>query len=365
LTTPNIALQRLHAQRIAHSEFQDPGEVVSWLGALQAQDYASGEWTIGVRLPDATQATIERAIADKTIVRTWALRGTLHIVNSADVKWLLTLVAPTLLARFASFHRQLELDEVTMAKSYEVITKTLQDGMQLTRKELIAALEDAGIQMAGQRGANLINRAGYEGLICLGPRRGKQETYTLLDEWLPQAKTMARDDALAELALRYFTSHGPATVHDFAWWTGLSVTDAKAGVEAVKSQLAHETIAQESKKGRTYWRAPSTSPAPTNSSSAYLLPGFDEYILGYTDRSGVLDVAHLKTIMPSNGIFPYTMILDGRVVGTWKRTFRYGSVVITFSPFAPLPAVTTPAFAAAAYRYAEFLGLPLLLLGEE
>jgi hypothetical protein len=251
-----------------------------------------------------------------------------------------------------------------VAKSYNVIAKTLQDGKQLTRKELFAALEGSGIQMEGRRGANLITRAGYEGLICLGPKRGKQETYTLLDEWLPQTRMLARDEALAELALRYFTSHGPATAYDFSWWTGLSVTDAKAGVEAVKSQLVHETIAQGSKNSRTYWRSLSISPIPGNSPSAYLLPGFDEYILGYTDRSAVLDVAHLKTIMPLNGIFPYTMILDGRVVGTWKRAFRKEAITITLSPFAPLPATATPAFAAAAYRYAEFLGLPLLLLGE-
>jgi hypothetical protein len=356
MTTPTIAQQRLAHQRISYSHFQSPGEVVQWLGALQAQDYASAEWTIGLRLPGASPATIEQAIAQRTLVRTWLLRGTLHIVTAADLKWILTLLSPTLLARFAPYYRKLELDEMTVSKSYEGIAAALQDGQQLTRKELLTTLERSGIRLEGQRASNLLNRAALDGLICLGPMKGKQQTFTLLDEWVPFAKHYTRDEALAELALRYFTSHGPATLHDFAWWTGLLMADAKAGLEAVKSQLSEESVA-----GKSYWRSANVPPVPEEIPSVHLLPGFDEFVLGYSDRSDFLRSEHEALITGINAVFAYTMVVDGQVVGTWKRTFRKGAVEITFSPFAPLSPHTLESFAISAQSYGDFLRLPVTI----
>jgi hypothetical protein len=239
-----------------------------------------------------------------------------------------------------------------VAKSYEGITQALQGGQQLTRKELLTALERAGVHLEGLRASNLLNRAALDGLICLGTMNGKQPTFVLLDEWLPQTKSYAGDEALAHLALRYFTSHGPTTLQDFVWWTGLAMVDARSGLEAVKAQLVEEKA-----EGRSYWRAPTPSPLPDNLPSAYLLPGFDEFVLGYSDRSAIMSAEQGKLIAGVNGVFAYTMILDGQVVGTWKRTFRKGAIEISFLPFEPLPDFASQAFDAAALRYGEFLGM--------
>jgi hypothetical protein len=357
MTTTTIAQQRLYLQRITSSEFGKPVEVVQWLGALQAQDYASAAWTIGLRIPGATAATVEEAIAERAIVRTWLLRGTLHIVTAADLRWMRSLLAPSLLARFAPFHRQLGLDDEIVAKSYAAITQALEGDRQLTRIELLAALARSSIEaMEGMRASNLINRAALDGLICLGPMRGKQPVFVLLDEWLPAAAPLAREEALAALALRYFGSHGPATLQDFAWWTGLPMADARAGYEAVKAQLLEERNGEKS-----YWRAGATPPMHVDAPSTHLLPGFDEYVLGYSDRSDIMEREQEKLISGVNAVFAYTMILDGRVAGTWKRTLRKSTVEITLAPFAPLPSEGRQGFAAAARRYGEFLELSPVL----
>lgn len=363
MTRTTISRHRVHAQHISRPQFLHAGEVVFWLGAIQAQDQASAEWSIGVRAPGMIQAAVEQAIAERAIVRTWALRSTLHLVSASDVHWLLELLAPSLRTRFAPIYRELELDDETLLKSYTILTKAMQGGKQLIRKEISAAFEQAAMPMELRRLRIVLNRAAIDKIICLGVKRGKQESYTLLDEWIPSTnagtRKLARDEALAELALRYFSSHGPATLQDFAWWTGLSVTDARAALAMAAPQLAEEKI-----EGRSYWYSPATlSDFGTQKpgTGAYLLPGFDELILGYTDRTASLDATHTKAVIGVNGIFAYTMVWDGQVVGTWKRSFNKGSVVVALSPFTPLPPAAAAEFAGAAQRYADFLGMPLVL----
>jgi len=295
----------------------------------------------------ANPALIQQAIAERTIVRTWLLRGTLHIVTGADIKWMLALLAPGLIAHYERFYRQLGLDDELRSKSYDAMTQALQGGQQLTRKELVTVLKGASIILNAMQIANLLNGAALDGLLCLGIMQGKQPTYTLLDEWLPQAANLSRDEALAKLALRYFTSHGPATLHDFAWWAGLPVKDARSGLEAVKAQLV-----EEQREGKSYWLSPSFS--PIEHSSVHLLPGFDEFVLGYSDRSDFLQVEHQLNITGLNAVFAYTMVWEGQVVGTWKRTFRKGVVEISLSPFAPLSPEIMEAFAAKAQQYGRF-----------
>lgn len=356
-TAPTIGQQRLVAQRIAGSLCQSPVEAVRWLGAVQAQDYASAEWTIGLRLPaGSTRTAVEQAIMDKSIVRTWLLRGTLHIVPAADVHWMLATLGPAQLERDASFHRKLGLDDDIVARCGAIVEGTLRGGQPLTRKELAAALAAAGLEFEGMVFSVLLNRLALQGLICLGPMAGKQPTYVLLDEWLPKGKMLSRDEALAELALRYFTSHGPATLQDFAWWMAVSMADAKIGLEAAKSQLIEDV-----RENKSYWRAATTPTPSLDEPSVYLLPGFDEYILGYANRSDVVQKAHEKLISGNNAVFAYTMVLDGRVVGMWKRTVRKGAVEITLLPFAPLPPEVMPEFEVAAHRYGEFHALLVVL----
>ncbi len=346
---------RLWNQQIAHPRFATPGEVVAALGAMQAQDYTGALWAIGLRLPAATQADVEQAIADRTILRTWPLRGTLHFVAAADVRWLLELLGSRAAASRAGRLRQLELDGATLARSGNVIVRALEGGKQWSRSALFAELEAAGIATAGQRGYHILGHFAQHGLICFGVHEGKQPTFVLLEEWAPQARRLARDEALAELAARYFTSHGPATLQDFVAWSGLTITDARAGI-ALAAQLI-----QEESGGVAYWMAQTMS-APSPAPEVYLLPGFDEYMLGYRDRSAALDPQHAAKITPgSNGVFQPTVVIDGQVVGVWKRTLKKASVRIDVAPFAAVGEDAVDGIVAAAARYSHFIGQPVNL----
>ena len=226
----NIALSRLVNQGIACPTFAQPGAVVDWLGALQAQDYDGALWSIGLRMVSATKPSVEQALAERTIVRTWPMRGRLHFVAARDARWLLALLTPRVIAQTAGRYRQLELNEAIFARSKEVFAKALQGGKQLTREALQQLLEQTGIATTGQRGYHILVRAAQDGLICFGVPRGKQQTFALLDEWVPPAPSLAGDAALAELTRRYFVSHGPATVQDLMRWAGLTAAEAKTGL---------------------------------------------------------------------------------------------------------------------------------------
>lgn len=348
LTEPSaIGLRRLYHQRITHPAFRDAGEVAAWLGAMQGQDYLGTKWAFGLRLPGSTDADIERAICEGVVLRTWAMRGTLHYVAPADIHWLLSLLAPRLIEGNARRYRELELDEPTLRRSTERIVGALAGGAHLTRSELFAVLEADGISTAGQRGVYMLQRAGLERLIYQGEVRRGETTFHILAE----GKTLAKEEALAELARRYFTSRGPATLADFANWSGLNLTEARTGLAGIQSGLVEEVI-----DGQTYYVPPETPQAPER--SVYLLPGFDEYVLGYRDRSAVLDPQFADNICPGgNGMFMSTIVSGGRIVGTWKRTLKKKTVDIALQPFRPLRADEMDALAEAADQYGAFLEL--------
>ncbi|HYU34421.1 MAG TPA: winged helix DNA-binding domain-containing protein [Thermoanaerobaculia bacterium] len=348
----SIADRRLRSQRISGEGFKRPCEVVAWLGAVQAQDYLGALWALGLRMKTATEEVIEQAIADRTVVRTWPMRGTLHFVASADIRWMLALMAARTIAGRRGRHRQLELDQAVFDRSRDPVTRALVGGRQLTRDALYEVLEAAGVSTAGQRGIHILQRLALDGLLCFAARQGKQQTFALLEEWVPPAKVLDRDEALAALAERYFTSRGPATLQDFTWWSGLTVVDGKAATELAGPRLEREVI-----DGLTYWSgaaAPGRAASPA-SPSAHLLPPFDEYTVAYRDRSAVLDPAH-GGLVSSNGIFYPALVLDGRVAGTWKRTLKKESVIIDLSSFVPLKKKERQAAVAAAERYGAFLG---------
>jgi hypothetical protein len=353
----DIARRRLHNQHISRATYERPGDVVRWLGAVQAQDYLGALWAVGLRMRHATEQTIEHAIADRTIIRTWPMRGTLHFVAPEDARWMLKLLTPRVIARGASRYGGLGLDDEAFSRSRDVVESALQGGKRLTRNAMYEALEAAGISTAGSRGLHISGYLAQQGVICFGPREGKQPTFVLLEEWAPAARALEGEEALAELAERYFASHGPATVQDFAWWAGLPLTEARAGLEAVKAQLIHEVI-----DGQTYW-SPSSPPAsapaegPAEGSGApiaHLLPAFDEYTVAYKDRSAVLEPEY---VVPERyGILAPTIEVDGRVVGLWSRTLKKDSVAITPSYFTTLDEAASCAVESAARRYGEFLG---------
>ncbi|HEY0071031.1 MAG TPA: winged helix DNA-binding domain-containing protein [Chloroflexia bacterium] len=354
MTHPDIAHRRLHNQHLTRPDFETPADVVRWFGAVQAQDLLASLYAIGLRMPAATERVVERAIADGTIVRTWPMRGTIHFVPPEDARWMLKLLAHRQNVKFAGMYRKVGLTDEIFARAGDTLARALEGGKQLKRKELYAALAEAGIATGGdQRGLHILGYWAQEGLICLGPRDGKQPTFTLLDEWVPKSHLLEGEEALAALATCYFASHGPATVHDFAWWTGLTITEARLGMKLVERDFIQETV-----DGRTYWSAPTTPPTRNPGPNTYLLPAYDEFTVAYKDRSAFLDPA--RTIEAMHGIGP-SIIVDGRLVGTWKRTLKKHEVIISVSPLAPLNAAQIASISEAAERYGKFLGLRAIL----
>ncbi|HEX3128220.1 MAG TPA: winged helix DNA-binding domain-containing protein [Thermoanaerobaculia bacterium] len=353
----DLATLRLSNQRIASPPSSTPGDVVGWLGAVQAQDYLGALWAVGLR-SKTTEADVERSLAERTIVRTWPMRGTLHFVAAPDVRWMLELMTPRVIARNRlRLLREFEINETVIGRSRDLFIQNLQGGRQLTRDGMYEVLEAENISAKGQRGLHILWWLAQEGLLCFGAREGKQQTFVLLDEWLPGAKRLEKDEALAELARRYFTSRGPATLQDFAWWSGLTVADAGAGLDMVAPSLLRETIGDQD-----YWLPFSASFERERSPAVHLLPAYDEYTVAYSDRSAVLDPVHAKRAATGNGIFYPILVVDGRVVGTWKRTLKRGEVVITPSPFEPLSKSQARALAPVARRYGAFLGLEAVLV---
>ncbi len=360
MTGLKLAHHRLHSQRISRAALNKPSEVVRWLGAVQSQDYTGAKWALGLRMPSATDDEIEQAFADGSILRTHVMRPTWHFVAPVDIRWLLALTAPRIKAQDEYWYRKLDLDDAVFKRSNAVLAKALRGGKQLTRPQLASALGQAGIPAdALLRSIHLITRAELDGIICSGARRGKQFTYALLDERVPPAKTLARDEALAELTRRYFTSHGPATEEDFMWWSSLTRTDVRSGLEMVKHQLVNEMT-----DGKTYWFATTYMLPPRNSPhTAYLLPNYDEYVVGYTDRSAIFDSSHAEKLDDRhNPLFQHTIVIDGQIAGTWKRTFVRDRVTIKINLFARLTKAENRAVALAAQRYGAFLGMPVVLV---
>ena len=353
MTLSSIAQQRLQQQHIARPDFEKAEDVVSWMGAMQAQDYLGALWAIGLRMKNARETDIEDALANKTIIRTWPMRGTLHFVAPADARWMLKTFTPRVIARSASIYRQAELDKKVFAKSAKLLTAALEGGKQLTRKEVYEVLERGKITATDTRGLHILGHLAQEGLICFGARNGKQPTFTLLEEWIPPVKEKAADVVMAEFTLRYFTSHGPATVQDFAWWTGLSATEAKEIHELIKSSLVSETV-----DGITYWMTSNSKATKAKSTGVYLLPGFDEYLMGYTNRTPAIDTTRFKQIAGTgNGILNSTIVINSQVAGTWKRTIQKNKVTIETKPFETFSKTQQSAIEAATKKYSKFLDL--------
>jgi hypothetical protein len=360
MANTTIASRRLAAQRLTGDRFATPAEVVSWLGAVQAQDYPGARWSLGLRMRDATDGALDAAVDAGTILRTHVMRPTWHFVSPADIRWLQALTSPRVHAANASMYRRFELDDELFARSNAIIVRALESASYLTRDELQSALAQGGIAADGVRLLYIFMHAELDALICSGPRRGKQSTYALLDRRAPDARVMRRDEALAELTRRYIAGHGPATARDFARWSGLSVAGAREGLQMAAAHLAYEEIG-----GQTYWFAtdasdPAELPAASDpSSSAYLLPTYDEFLVGFanfdTARRGGQE-------RDENRMFTATFLIDdttAEIAGNWRRTFRGRSVVLELMPFAPLGAARRAAFLAAARRYGVFAGMPV------
>jgi len=351
MTTQEIVDQRLYNQHITQSRCGSVAEVVAALGAMQAQDYPGALWSIGLRLPGSTKSDVEQAIARREIVRTWPMRGTLHFVPASDTRWMLELMTPRIIRGTAARVRNLELDDEIFARSERLIVKALEGDKQLTRSALCQLLDDNGVATQGQRGIHILSRLSQQGILCFAAHEGKQPTFALLHEWVPTAKSLPKDESLAILTERYFTSHGPATMQDFRWWSGLLAKDAITGLESVKHKFISETV-----NGKQYYMRPSTA-ANSSKIELHLLPGFDEYILGYTDRSAALPSLHSNKIVPgNNGMFISTIVLNGHIAGLWRKKVGTKTITIAAEPFEKLTTSELRLFEKAAQQYGTYTG---------
>lgn len=356
-TPADLLNARLRNQQLTGSTQRKPADVVSWLCAMQAQDYPAAKWAIGLRAPGCQDADVEQAFNDGQILRTHVLRPTWHFVAPADIRWMVALSAPRLHAVNAYYYRQAGLDAKVFLKSCAMIHRMLEGGTALTRAEIAEGLHRAKVPAHGLKLAYLVMHAEIEGVICSGPRRGKQFTYALLEERAPKAKTMDREEALAELARRYFASHGPATVRDFAWWSGQTIKDAQQAIDSVRPMLESSTIG-----GATLWSAEDAHGKPSKSVVAMLLPNYDEYVIAYKERGAFVDSARAANVVArSNGAFANHLLIDGRLAGGWSRTINGNSVKIEVAPYKKLTPAQLRAVSAAADCYGEFLGLPASL----
>jgi DNA glycosylase AlkZ-like len=346
----DIARERLANHGLTRVAWPDAAAAVAHMGALQAQDYSASLWAAGVR-SGATRAEVEAAIATGALVRTWPMRGTLHMLAAADVRWMLELMAPRAIAKARGRTAQLEIDDEVLARAAALIERALAGGNRLTRRELYGLLNAAGMRPDGQRGIHILWQLAHRRLLCIGPRRGKDPTFVLLDDWVPPAPPLDRDEALVELAVRYFRSHGPATERDLAWWSGLTLSDIRRAIDVAATALESITVAD-----TIYWRGRDTTVPSPDSHTVIFLPGFDEFVLGYTDRSVVLPRQHANRIVPGgNGVFRSTVVVDARVAGTWRKSAVGGRLIVSVEPFEALTARTRSALADPVSTYARFL----------
>ncbi len=347
-----VLAERLRRQQLTTQAFDDPAALVRWCGAVQAQDLAGGKWAIGLRTRGATVADIDAAIAGRRIVRTWPMRGTLHFVAAEDVRWLLGLLAPRVLVRAAGRYRELGLDAATFARAETLLVRALRGGQLLARPAAMQVLARGGVDPAGQRGIHVLGWLAMRGVICHATPLGKQPAFALLGDWVPagHGPSWRGDDALGEIARRYFQSHAPATAADFAWWTGLNLTEARRAMALVGDQERGDAAVLGS------------GPAPRGK-GAWLLPPWDEYTVGYRDRAALVAPAHAAAVRAPGTLLRPTVMVDGRIVATWTRTLGKAGVSVAVVSFGALAPAQRRAIGAASERYASFLGHAVARVG--
>lgn len=354
VTLKEISSLRLLNQKIESTPFTTANEVVSWMGAMQAQDYNMAKWAIGLRMAAATDEKIESAINNGEIIRTHLLRPTWHFVSAGDIYWMLALTAPRIKALMKSRNKELELSPEVFIKSFELIVKAVSGENNLTREQIAEIVKAADIKTDENRLSHILMEAEMEGLLCSGRKTGNKLTYGLLSERVPVRKDFSKDESLAKLAQRYFMSHGPASLKDFTWWSGLSVADATKALNLVASDFICETVGSEK-----YCMKAEYSNFNRSNNSIHLLPAFDEFLISYRDRSASLELVHNRKAISNNGIFYPVMVINGQVSGTWKRTTQKDTVKIETRFFIPVDKSTNALIEKEFEFYSHFLNRKL------
>ncbi|HEY0741755.1 MAG TPA: winged helix DNA-binding domain-containing protein [Chryseosolibacter sp.] len=349
MTTTDLLKIRLHNQQLSQNSFSSAAEVVEWMGAVQAQDYLGALWSLGMRLPATTESEVEKAVADRTIIRTWPMRGTLHFVSPKDIRWMLKYLAVRVQSKVASVFRKEGLDKKQFIKAMKLWEKALAGGKALTREEMYDVLEKGKLSSKGIRGLLMLGVAAQEGVLCFGARQGKQQTLVLLDEWIPNKQPeLSKEEAMRRLAEIYVRSHGPVLPEDLAWWSGLSKTEATSAIKSLG-----ELVISEKSNGKSYWLFPAESSGKSKSVCA-LLPTYDEFGIAYKDRSPIIHKTDLKQV---GGVFTSGIMHNGKITGVWRRELEKEKVKLDIKPFAKYSAAQKKAVTTTIKAYGKFVGL--------
>lgn len=358
MNAKEIARRRIGNSRLTGDRFAAPDDVVRWHLAMQAQEYGPAKWSIGQRSTGLVDAEVEEAVAAGSIVRTHVLRPTWHFVARDDIRWLLALSGPRVQQGNAGRNRQLGLDARTLTRTEKVVTSTLQGGNRLTRDELAKEFDRRKLDRGGQRMPYLLMHCELVGLIGSGGRKGKQHSYALLDERVPaQPRPLGRDDALVELVRRYLGSHGPATVKDVSWWSGLTMTDIRHALDLLGDEVARDDV-----DGLSFVSASSErSTRPPAAGGVHLLQTYDELVVGYTEsRFHGEAVGDLAREAWNDRTYPTgVFLLRGRVFGHWRRTLDAKRIRVAIHTYADATAADERSLGAATRRLGRFVGLPV------
>jgi hypothetical protein len=348
MTTSQLLQIRLENQQLIAHSFSNPGDLVEWMGAVQAQDYLGALWSIGMRIPRSSERSVENAVEQKKIVRSWPMRGTLHFVSPADIRWMLKYLASKVASKVASVYRREELDTKQFVKAMKLWEKALQADPALTREEMYSVLQKGKLSTKGIRGLLMLGYAAQEGLICFGARKGKQQTLVLLDEWIPsKAPMISKEEAMKRLAEIYIRSHGPVMVEDLAWWAGLNKTEATGAVRSLQDELLALKCGV-----KTYWMCPAEVKKPKPICA--LLPTYDEFGIAYKDRSPIIHKTDLKQV---GGFFTSGIMHNGKITGVWRREIKKDQVHVEVKPFATYTIAQSKMLQSSIKNYSEFLGV--------
>jgi hypothetical protein len=361
----DITRRRLDSQALTGLLGHRPELVVDRLLAVQAQDLRWAKWAVAVRAPGTSSAEVDALLDSGRVVRSWPMRGTLHLVPAQELGWMLELTTPRLWAGSTARRRDLGLDESTIERARDIAIGALTGGRELSRGAFLEVLKQQGIDAGGQRGYHLVWHLAQSGTLCWGRQLDTQQMLVLLDEWVPRPRRLERDEALAEFLLRYLAGHGPAPLTDFAWWTQLTMTEAKTALAVAGDRLTSLEV-----EGVSHLLPAEHDTGPLAKArrgrgpdAVLALPGFDEYLLGYRDRSHAIEPEYLNRVVPGkNGIFLPILVRGGRVIGTWRRDWQPKLITVEPRPFARLPAASARSADRALHEYAGFLDRPVHVL---
>jgi hypothetical protein len=354
MTTRDLLRSRIQLQALDEPLFKTAAETVRYFGAVQAQDYLGSLWAVGQRTDGATESSVEAALADRSIVRSWPMRGTIHYTAPEDLRWMLDLLGERIIKKSMYNRLQAGVTKNDLVKGQAVIEKEMAGGKVLERNEVYEIFKRNRIKTDNSRGLHIIGHLALNKVLCFGPRSGKQPTFVLLDEWIPGKKDLSRDESLAELATRYFTSHGPATVHDFAWWSGLTITEAGRAVSMIEPKLQKALV-----DGIEYWMGSDFELSDKTRNNVRLLPAYDEFLVSYRDR-GAAETEAIKKLRDRESIFTSVLIVNGKVLSVWKRAISNKGVRFKFRNYEKLTKQAEAGVNKEMKRYAKFIGAKLL-----